>query len=373
MPGKLWTDNEIALLRENYPNKPTKEVVNMLPGRTKPAVYYKAMTLGLAKNSLAWTDEEDEILKEHYSDNTADEIQKNYLPHKTKHAIYHRVRQLNLQKEPDNWKPPDKDKFIALYNSGLSPHKMAVEYGISRRAIRNKIKEYGIEKRTKEEQQSLSNIDLSKWSNNGDGWTPTLNKALFYILGVLKGDGFISVTTVNNCTQYKIGLSVCDKSFVEEFVNALREIGLSHSGRIFGYSQAANRSKVYKTHAECKIFVDWYKKVDLSWIKNNTTKPEHKISFIKGIYESEGSLLNNNGYRCIEIVNTNHSLMQLTKQFMEDFCHPTLRAAKRKKTKNRRNHKTVYKIGLYRDKQVKRMIELMEPCIERKRRLNVCT
>jgi hypothetical protein len=104
----------------------------------------------------------------------------------------------------------------------------------------------------------------------------------------------------------------------------------------------------------------------MNWIKNNAIKKEYQLAFIKGIYESEGSLLNNNGYKCIEIINSNKKLLELTKLFMEkNGFNPTIRSAKRIK-KRAKDKKQIYKIGHYRDKEVKILLNLIKPSIKRK-------
>ena len=264
----------------------------------------------------------------------------------------------------------DKNEIITDYKAGYALIGLAEKYHMSKKTARNILKTNNIMLKGQATQNSLAKLDLSKWEYRNNELQPKLSKELFYILGIIYGDGDISIhTPINNCTQYKIDLSADDKPFVQEFINSLRNIGLSHSGWIF--LEKHNNPKwrdTYKTRANSKVFVEWYKKnIDLKWIKNNATEPGYKLYFIRGIYESEGSLLNNNGYKCIEIVNTDKKLMQLTKEFIEDFSfNPTIRPAKRKKRAGRENEKTIYKIGLYRDMEVQDLLDLIKPCIRRK-------
>lgn len=260
----------------------------------------------------------------------------------------------------------DKDEIIMDYKNGYAIIGLTKKYHMGKKAIRNILKTNNISIRGQAIQQSLSKIDLSKWEIKDDKLQPRLSKDLFYILGVLYGDGDISICKNNGCTQYKIDLSVNDKPFIKKFIKSLRNIGISHSGWIF--VEKHNNPKwndTYKTRAYCKVFVEWFQTIGLNWIKNNATKTDHKMYFIEGVYESEGSLLDNNGYRCIEIVNTNKRLMELTKIFIEDNgFNPTMRLAKRKK--RNKKEKAIYKIGMYRDKEVQNLLTLMKPCIRRK-------
>ena len=66
--GRKWTADEIALLRELYPVRPTAEVAKELE-RSIPAVRRQAYVLGLKKKTKRhrrWTTEELQLLRELY-------------------------------------------------------------------------------------------------------------------------------------------------------------------------------------------------------------------------------------------------------------------------------------------------------------------
>ena len=264
--------------------------------------------------------------------------------------------------------PEQKDKDIMHdYRDGHALVYLAKKYHINKKTAKDILKTNDITIRGQAIQNSLSKLDLSKWEYKDNQLQPKLSNDLFYTLGILYGDGDISVHTPNNnCTQYKVELSANDKLFVKEFIRSLKNIGMSHSGWIFKEKHKNPKwNDTYKTRAYCKVFVEWHKNINLDWIKNNA-KSTYKLYFIRGVYESEGSLLNNNGYKCIEIVNTDKELMKLTKKFIEDFgFKPTIRLCKRIK-KRKKDKKPVYKLGLYRDKEVQSLINLVKPCIGRK-------
>lgn len=50
-PRRYWSRKEIAIVRKNYPHKPTADLLPMLPGRTITTVYQRAQMLGLAKTA----------------------------------------------------------------------------------------------------------------------------------------------------------------------------------------------------------------------------------------------------------------------------------------------------------------------------------
>jgi len=261
----------------------------------------------------------------------------------------------------------NQTEIIERFNSGQSMIRIEKETGMERHQISKFLKQNNIHRR-KADQNSLSKLDLSKWDYIGDGWKPKISEPLFYLLGVLKGDGDVSITPRKTGAHYKVELTSTDRCFVESFISTLKAIGLSHSGWIFTEKMKnKNWNDAFKTRASCKIFLEWYKKTSLEWIQKNATEAQFKLAFIRGMYESEGSLLNNNGYYAIEIINTNEKLLSIIKKFLEELgFHPTMRKAKRKKIGGREHHKEVYKIGMYREKEVKDLIKNIKPCIPRK-------
>lgn len=91
MYGKRWTDEEVSILREKYPDQGT-DIPEL--DRTKGAIKEKARRLGLScrLNRRPWTKEEVEILKDKYPEQGAD------IPEldRTRSAIWHKARRLGI-------------------------------------------------------------------------------------------------------------------------------------------------------------------------------------------------------------------------------------------------------------------------------------
>ena len=324
----------------------------------------KGKKFGYSKFKTSWSKEEDDILL-NYISYTAKQLSESGLLTRTESAIYSRRKVKGIKKNKI-WVVPPKEELSLLYDTGFSLEKIADKYGVSLTAVINRFKKYNIPLRKRADQNSLAKLDLNKWEFV-EQWKPKTTPDLYYVLGILKGDGDVSVQWTKAGTQYKVELTSTDRIFVENFIIYLKKIGISHSGWIFTEKKKnKNWNTAYKTRASCKVFTDWYKTTSLEWIQKNASTDEHKLMFIKGMYESEGSLLNNNGCHCIEIINSNKQLLKMVYNFINELgFHPTFRQTKRIK-KREKDKSDIYKIGMYRDKEVQDLLKLITSCIPRK-------
>lgn len=64
--GRKWTEEENNILREYYPVKGYKEVIDRLEGRTRRAINLQAKKLGIKAPDNTWTEEENTILRKYY-------------------------------------------------------------------------------------------------------------------------------------------------------------------------------------------------------------------------------------------------------------------------------------------------------------------
>ena len=109
---KIWTEEEITFLQENYTALGGRECSKLL-NRSYKSVNLKASRLGLKrKNEIAWTEEEDRILQDNYSflgPKTAE-----LLPRRSKESVVVRATQ------KFNLKAPNRvDKTPAEYEQEL--------------------------------------------------------------------------------------------------------------------------------------------------------------------------------------------------------------------------------------------------------------
>ncbi len=108
-----------------------------------------------------------------------------------------------------------------------------------------------------------------------------LTKELAYVLGVINGDGHVS--------QRRIILSAIDKDFVKNFKNNLDKWS-RYSSRFFSRTiktddKIRNRKIQWVCYLDSVKIEGFIKNFDY----NNLKDINHKIQFIKGFFDSEGS------------------------------------------------------------------------------------
>jgi hypothetical protein len=112
---RLWSDEEIDILKKNYPYVDNKELSQLLPNRSLPSIQHKAVRLGLIKKIRWWTPKEIDILKENWATSSRPRLLK-LLPNKDWSSIRHKAVQLGLAKKAfaKYWRTYDKVKPIRL-------------------------------------------------------------------------------------------------------------------------------------------------------------------------------------------------------------------------------------------------------------------
>ena len=141
-------------------------------------------------------------------------------------------------------------------------------------------------------------------------------KDLAYLLGVLKGDGYTNYSEkYNRCI---IGLQNTRFKFCKNFADTLRAINLNPS---FGKNKklkGVGKHKLYYVVANSQIFYKWYKKLSLFELKRLLNTKGKKIAFIRGFYESEGSLVKRKDKKYhLSFTNTDENLLKLVKNFLK--------------------------------------------------------
>ena len=177
------------------------------------------------------------------------------------------------------------------------------------------------------------------------------SESLVYILGVLVGDGYVTVSKDNN--HYYVCLQSISKNFVSSFKRALEDIGL-HPCKIYRDSRG-----IYHAVAVSKNFVKWYKNLSLAEFKRITDS--YQIAFVRGVYESEGSLFFNRQHRKFDITIANSNFETL-KMVSNSLSSRGIRNTiyKRGRTVN---DLQMYNLRIY-QAEVQRFLYIVKPCIK---------
>lgn len=193
-------------------------------------------------------------------------------------------------------------------------------------------------------------------------WVPVLTVDLFYILGILQGDGCVYMPKqTKGGYMYVISLGSTDESFANEFSKSLKKIGLSAWRYI--ENRKPPRKKMYYVRSQSKSFLKWYSALDYNWILN-TKSEEYKLYFLKGVYESDGSFQTSKKYTRVRVRNISYPLITTVKKLLEELGYtPTLFKMGENCLKSK---KPYYAASLNRKAEVYDFLRRINPCIERK-------
>jgi G:T-mismatch repair DNA endonuclease (very short patch repair protein) len=113
--SKLWSDEEVETLKENYQILPINEISALL-NRTEYSIYIKANKLNLSKG-CEWTNKELEILRRVYSTKPWEYILSKI--NRDKEAICIKANRLGLHKNDVMWTDENLSSLLFLFYEGL--------------------------------------------------------------------------------------------------------------------------------------------------------------------------------------------------------------------------------------------------------------
>lgn len=251
---------------------------------------------GIKRRNKLWTEEEIVALKKLYPKGEKETLLAK-LENRKWNGIRNKAGKLGLRFPNTKYKFAKK-QLEKLYNQ-MGFRRATQRLGMARSTFFYLLKKDNIKLKG-----LLKNPDLS----------PSVN--LFYVLGVLKGDGFTCINKKHRL--YTVGLMTISKKFAESFANALKKIGLRPSLYVWHPPVSPKRKQTYRVTACSKKFVQWYRALSCEEIKNIVKKrKELAATFVRGFYESEGSYYLAAGkYPRITICNTQPHLLVLIKELL---------------------------------------------------------
>lgn len=196
---------------------------------------------------------------------------------------------------------------------------------------------------------------------------------LVYTLGVLKGDGHVGNYKT---AKYAIILRCVSKAFDDSFVGALQRLGLHPYTWL--QPESKKRQSQFFTTARSKIFFNWYKELTLKQIEEMLCQDKNYARcFIRGFYESEGSLVLAKYYyvngerrerktlpRTISMVNTDKELLLMVKRLLERLGYKIGEFRKGTDGLGSYRKNPFYRLKIWRKKEVARFLKEIKPCIK---------
>jgi len=181
-----------------------------------------------------------------------------------------------------------------------------------------------------------------------------LTTSLAYILGVMNGDGFIR--NINNTSV--IALAAKDFDFCKVFKNTLEIWSGIKCSKI-----KKRNDNLWEVALSSRKAGSCIKNFNLPQLFNSSDTI--KCTFLRGLYDSEGSV-NSSGYtKKVQLYNTNLNLMKLSKRLLKDIG---IKSSIYKQTKNpsHKGNKTVFILQVGNGKNIKTFYEKVGFLIKRK-------
>jgi len=241
----------------------------------------------------------------------------------------------------------------------LPLHIVGRKLGISRSAVHRRMMKYGIKRRTRWETH-IGRRREEKERKFRKEW----NEEMFYILGVLWGDGY---WRIEKDGTGRIGLNTTSGEFAHSFADSLKQIGLRPNimcRKNNGYKQGY----IHEVIGYSRPMANWLLGLTLNDIVSNMTTNTHRTAFLRGLYESEGHLeerfltWNNRIYPTyqLSITNGDKELVDIIIYLMQLLGY----------TPKLYREANIYQVRLYAKEAIRSFINEINPCIRTKELLN---
>ena len=215
------------------------------------------------------------------------------------------------------------DKIIKLYENGESSHSIAKLFNVYHSTILLRFKKHGFKLRSKSEANKIGfkkgRIKIKK--HTLPEFSKMLSKEKAYILGALCGDGWLYLNPKKRA--YQIGLSVTDKEFAKKFSVSLFKVFEIKTKLKKVKVKIPNWNDKYTVILCCKDACNDLLSYGISFKTKEWSVPEsiknasieEKASFLRGFFDSEGSV--DIGSRRIRATSSNLNGLSGTKILLE--------------------------------------------------------
>lgn len=159
MPNFKWTNENDEYLRTQWLNKRVVDIADDL-GVSKHVIMRRARKLNIEKKDInrvqsqyyLWTDDMDEYLRSNYLAQSNQYIASRL--NISIQALMRRMKKLRLSRGTDEythfkWQEEDINRLTALFDDGVMIHDIAEAFGISKQAVKRKLKALGLSRTAK--------------------------------------------------------------------------------------------------------------------------------------------------------------------------------------------------------------------------------
>jgi DNA-binding CsgD family transcriptional regulator len=166
--GKLWSEEEIEFVRDNYQDMTDKEIAEEL-NRSKHSVRSRRNIEGWNKKTQdeePWDEEETAFLRENYDDLTASEIA-DRLGRKVR-SVHNKAERIDLRKQVRQKWSEEEVAFLREHNSDMDDSELADELDRTERSVHSKRGELGL---TESRKWTESDVEFLRdnWEDMSDG------------------------------------------------------------------------------------------------------------------------------------------------------------------------------------------------------------
>jgi intein-encoded DNA endonuclease-like protein len=150
-------------------------------------------------------------------------------------------------------------------------------------------------------------------------WIPEPSSELAYIIGVLKGDGYL----YKHKYHYDIKLDTRDYEFAETFGKALAKV-LNKKVKKPYWDKSDN---IWKIYYRSKAFYMWYRKQNLKSLKRFIEHGKETVAlFLRGLYDSDGGHYRyRERYSKIYLYNNDLELLHYVQHLLNKYFNITAR------------------------------------------------
>lgn len=138
-----WTDEECEIIRNHYPTASKQEMIELLPNRKWASINAQASKLGVQRESFFWSEDDIRYLRENYGYVSLTELESHYGGKFSGFAIKTKAQKIGCTTEPF-WSAEEDEIFRKEYSRRTPQEMCELLPGRSINSIKNRAAYYGL-------------------------------------------------------------------------------------------------------------------------------------------------------------------------------------------------------------------------------------